>query len=70
AVILYALLVPAWVVVAVHSLRHAARHVRRWPEGDRDPRPGVATVLGGTLTTCDDGCAAAGARDPAGDAVR
>ncbi|MFI8075374.1 TDT family transporter [Streptomyces sp. NPDC086033] len=70
AVMLYALLVPAWVVVAVHSLRHAARHVRRWPEGDRDPRPGVATVLGGTLTTCDDGCAVAGARDPAGDAVR
>jgi tellurite resistance protein TehA-like permease len=70
AVMLYALLVPAWVVVAVHSLRHAARHVRRWPEGDRRTCPGVAPVLGGTLTTCGDGCAVAGARDPAGDAVR
>ncbi|MGW1735365.1 TDT family transporter [Streptomyces sp. NPDC001999] len=31
AVVLYALLVIAWVVVAGHSLRHAAEHVRRRP---------------------------------------
>lgn len=33
AVVFYGLLVIAWVVVAGHSLRHAARHVWRRPVG-------------------------------------
>ncbi|WP_433920576.1 TDT family transporter [Streptomyces canus] len=49
----------------------AARREERAPvEDNRDPRPGAATVLGGTLTTCGDGRPVAGARDLAGDAVR
>jgi hypothetical protein len=52
-VVFYALLVIAWLVVASHSLRHAARHTRRRPRarhsrrrlGEPDLRPGAANVL-------------------------
>jgi C4-dicarboxylate transporter/malic acid transport protein len=49
----YALLVCGWLVVAGHSLRHAARHTRRRPHarhtrrriGEPGPRPAAANVL-------------------------
>jgi C4-dicarboxylate transporter/malic acid transport protein len=81
AVVLYALLVIAWVVVAGYSLRHAARHTRRRPVAgharrgpvEPDLRLDVATVLSGTVRTTTDGRPISEARvtllDPAGDVV-
>ncbi|MCX4530425.1 C4-dicarboxylate ABC transporter [Streptomyces sp. NBC_00841] len=72
AVVLYALLVIAWVMVASHSLHHAAKHVRRRPV-DPDLRLGMTTVLSGTVRTTTDGRPISEARvtllDPAGDVV-
>ncbi|MEU7306063.1 TDT family transporter [Streptomyces sp. NPDC007206] len=41
AVLFYAVLVTAWVVVAGHSLRHVARHMSRWSGGGNARRPSV-----------------------------
>ncbi|WP_328890986.1 carboxypeptidase regulatory-like domain-containing protein [Streptomyces sp. NBC_00316] len=81
AVVLYALLVIAWVVVAGHSVRHAAGLVcRRAVAGhgrrrrvEPDLRLDVATGLSGTVRTTTDGRPIPEARvtllDPAGDVV-
>ncbi|MFF1928164.1 carboxypeptidase regulatory-like domain-containing protein [Streptomyces sp. NPDC058228] len=81
AVVLYALLVIAWVVVAGHSLRHTAKHVRRRPVAgharrrpvEPDLRLDVAPVLSGTVRTAIDGRPISEARvtllDPVGDVV-
>ncbi|MET8400676.1 carboxypeptidase regulatory-like domain-containing protein [Streptomyces sp900116325] len=81
AVVLYALLVVAWVVVAGHSLRHAVKHGRRRPvAGHARRRPvepdlplDVAPVLSGTVRTATDGRPIPEAQvtllDPEGDVV-
>jgi tellurite resistance protein TehA-like permease len=81
SVVFYVLLVIAWLVVASHSLRHAARHTRRRPRarhtrrrvGEPDLRPGAANVLTDTARTTTDGRPIAEARvtllDPAGGIV-
>ncbi|MFE0516012.1 carboxypeptidase regulatory-like domain-containing protein [Streptomyces sp. NPDC058964] len=81
AVVFYALLVVAWVVVAAHSLRHAARHMWRRSGGgharrgvaEAEGRLDEATVLRGTVRTSTDGRPISEARitllDPAGDVV-
>ncbi|MEU6321628.1 carboxypeptidase regulatory-like domain-containing protein [Streptomyces sp. NPDC047009] len=80
AVVLYALLVIAWVAVAGRSLCHAAGYIRRRPVAGHARRRPVraelrraATVLRGTVRAGADGRPVSEARvtllDPAGDVV-
>jgi tellurite resistance protein TehA-like permease len=81
AVVFYGLLVLAWLVVAGHSLRHAAGHIRRGPAGgpahrrtgEREARLGNPAVLKGTVRATAEGRPVSQARvtllGPAGDVV-
>jgi C4-dicarboxylate transporter/malic acid transport protein len=81
AVALYGLLVIAWVVVSGHSVRHAARHMRRRPLAgharrlpvETEVRLGGAIALRGTVRTTAGGRPISEARvtllDPGGDVV-
>ncbi|MET7354373.1 carboxypeptidase regulatory-like domain-containing protein [Streptomyces mirabilis] len=82
AVVLYVLVVIAWLVVVSRSLRYAAGHMRRRPvikharrrPAESDARRGVAPVLRGTVrSSTPDGRPVSEARvtllDPAGDVV-
>ncbi len=60
-VVLYVLLVIAWVVVAGHSLRHAAKHVRRRPVAEHErrrpvDRPGRLRSEAGTRRGMNNSC--------------